>query len=39
MRIHTGEAARALFVQRDPERIFDYRRNAVAQILGAAPRP
>jgi len=29
-----GEAARALFVRRDLERIFDYRRDAVAKLLG-----
>jgi ligand-binding SRPBCC domain-containing protein len=39
-----GELARALFVGRDLERIFDYRRDAVAELLGesgapAAPRP
>jgi len=39
-----GELARALFVGRDLERIFDYRRNAVAEALGGsdapgAPRP
>ena len=28
-----GEVARALFVQRDLERIFDYRRDAVAAAL------
>jgi ligand-binding SRPBCC domain-containing protein len=40
-----GEAARTLFVRRDLERIFDYRRDAVAALLedaasgGGAPRP
>ncbi len=29
-----GEAARSLFVARDLERIFDYRRDAVAEIFG-----
>jgi ligand-binding SRPBCC domain-containing protein len=29
-----GELARALFVERDLERIFDYRRDAVAAALG-----
>ncbi|MBN9622320.1 MAG: SRPBCC family protein [Actinobacteria bacterium] len=29
-----GEVARALFVERDLERIFDYRRDAVAALLG-----
>ncbi len=33
-----GEAARALFVARDLERIFDYRRDAVAALLGGAVR-
>jgi ligand-binding SRPBCC domain-containing protein len=33
-----GEIARSLFVARDLERIFDYRRDAVAEALGA-PRP
>lgn len=28
-----GDAARALFVRRDLERIFDYRRDAVAKLL------
>jgi hypothetical protein len=31
-----GEAGRALFVRRDLERIFDYRRDAVAALLEAA---
>ena len=30
-----GEAARALFVRRDLERIFDYRRDSVAALLGS----
>jgi ligand-binding SRPBCC domain-containing protein len=39
-----GEVARALLVKRDLERIFDYRRDAVAALLGSggasdAPRP
>jgi ligand-binding SRPBCC domain-containing protein len=39
-----GEVARALLVRRDLERIFDYRRDAVAALLGPgaspdAPRP
>jgi len=38
-----GEAARSLFVERDLERIFDHRRDAVAALGGApvldAPRP
>ena len=39
-----GELARALFIGRDLERIFDYRRDAVASLLGSggapdAPRP
>jgi ligand-binding SRPBCC domain-containing protein len=31
-----GEVARALFVERDLERIFDHRRAAVAALLGGA---
>ena len=38
-----GELARALFVRSDLERIFDYRRDAVAELLGrgaaSAPHP
>jgi ligand-binding SRPBCC domain-containing protein len=36
-----GEVARALLVKRDLERIFDYRRDAVAALLGSrgAPNP
>jgi ligand-binding SRPBCC domain-containing protein len=33
-----GELARALFVGRDLERIFDYRRDAVAALLGKSDR-
>jgi ligand-binding SRPBCC domain-containing protein len=34
-----GELARALFVGRDLERIFDYRRDAVADALGRSDGP
>ncbi len=34
-----GELGRALFVRRDLERIFDYRRRAVLQALGDGERP
>lgn len=34
-----GEAARMLFVRRDLERIFDYRRDSVAALLGEAASP
>lgn len=34
-----GEAARLLLVERDLERIFDHRRDAVAEIFGGAPTP
>ena len=34
-----GEVARSLFVGRDLERIFDYRRDAVAAALGDGPPP
>jgi hypothetical protein len=32
-----GELAHPLFVHRDVERIFDYRREAVAEHLATAP--
>lgn len=34
-----GEAARTLFVERDLDRIFDYRRDAVAEAFGIDPSP
>ena len=34
-----GELAHALFVRRDLERIFDFRRDAVAAYLGESTRP
>ena len=34
-----GEAARSLFVGKDLDAIFDYRRDAVAEALGCDPPP